>query len=404
MAANPAILNIDFTSEYTAGCFRIASRIQGSGDPYVITQFNCTPFVPPTTNVPCTAQVAITVDDETCEDVTYEGYIQPCCEDEASLVGRVPFSVTFTPDPLCSTYSVECVSVGIESVTVDTPGDGYAPGTMPALLFTPAGDAVGYAKVEDDGVEAFTLTNPGSGGGPAGIYLNQQAVAIVSGATSHAYFDYTITAGAVTAISVTPLIENPDSTGVGYTVGDTITLPGAWGVNPIITIDDIYDNGEILVTVITNPGEAYTGVPTVAVDAVGGTAPGLTAVLANCENAFGNLCDGTPAGSIVPIPLGFTINTCRQNTPIFPQPVQLNITEIGCCADAPCVELVVVPNMAFAGTVYFTDCITKEATTNKGALVPLADNDLGCVVQGSVFVYPPSEAANITITQTDPCV
>jgi hypothetical protein len=41
------------------------------------------------------------ITDEACDPLLIEGYVQPSCEAEFSLDGRIPFSVTFTPNPVC---------------------------------------------------------------------------------------------------------------------------------------------------------------------------------------------------------------------------------------------------------------------------------------------------------------
>lgn len=102
MAPQPATITVNFTPNYT-GNHRICYRIQGSGDPYVCT----------IVNAPATSYgIPVMVDHETCEDVTFEGYIQPLCQEEESEEGRIPFTVTFTPEPSCNIYRIAYTGIG----------------------------------------------------------------------------------------------------------------------------------------------------------------------------------------------------------------------------------------------------------------------------------------------------
>ena len=105
MAPVPATITVNFIANY-AGTHRIAYRSGGAG-PY---SFVTTPCVGGGT--PCSGTIAITVDNETCDNVVYDGYVQATCEDEESVNGRIPFTVTFTPNPVCDAYSITCNTPG----------------------------------------------------------------------------------------------------------------------------------------------------------------------------------------------------------------------------------------------------------------------------------------------------
>jgi hypothetical protein len=102
MAPQPATITVNFTPNYT-GNHRVCYRIQGSGDPYT-----CTIVTAPATSY----AIPITVDNETCDEITYEGYVQPLCQEEESEEGRIPFVVTFTPEPSCNLYTIAYTRVG----------------------------------------------------------------------------------------------------------------------------------------------------------------------------------------------------------------------------------------------------------------------------------------------------
>jgi hypothetical protein len=51
------------------------------------------------------------VDPESCDPVCYEGYIQAACNDITSDIGKVPFTVTYTPTPTCVGWTITCNNV-----------------------------------------------------------------------------------------------------------------------------------------------------------------------------------------------------------------------------------------------------------------------------------------------------
>lgn len=101
MAPVPASLVITFTSNFPAGTHTIFYRIAGSGPTYSTISVSCATHIPPAPAPTCTASIPITVDNESCDPVTYEGFVQAACEPEGSPYGKIPFSVTFTPSPTC---------------------------------------------------------------------------------------------------------------------------------------------------------------------------------------------------------------------------------------------------------------------------------------------------------------
>jgi len=162
----PATLNLTWTSNYVLGCHRIAYRIQGSGDPYTIIDNIYSPNCPPGLLAPCYYNIAISVENETCDTVTYEGYIQPCCEDILSVDGRVAWTITYTPTPSCRAVDFICNNVGISSVTVNAAGSGYTPGTYTAVI-TGGGGVGADIDITIDGsgnaVDPVVVVLPGSG-------------------------------------------------------------------------------------------------------------------------------------------------------------------------------------------------------------------------------------------------
>lgn len=158
----PAEIQVTWNSNY-AGPHRVCYRIFGSGDPYTCTTAGTHPNCAGG-GAPCAYNISVMVDNETCDSVTWEGYVQAACEDESSMVGRIPFSVTFVPDPEYNHYVVTCDTAGIFIITPTALGSGYAPGDPVVIV----GDGLGATAVVNTidgggGVLSITVVTPGSG-------------------------------------------------------------------------------------------------------------------------------------------------------------------------------------------------------------------------------------------------
>ena len=103
----PATITVNFTANY-AGPHRICWRQCGVGS-YVCTNIvDCAGG-----GNACSATISVMVNPESCDPVCFEGYIQATCNPEGSSVGQVPWTTTFTPDPVCKMYSLTCTNVCI---------------------------------------------------------------------------------------------------------------------------------------------------------------------------------------------------------------------------------------------------------------------------------------------------
>lgn len=131
----PANVTIAWQSQY-AGPHRVCYRIVGA--PAYICTVPGTPgpgFNPVCLGGgnPCSYDITIMVDDETCDQIDYEGYVQSACEDEASTVGRIPFTFSFIPSPACARYEVTCENSPVLDTTITDGGTGYTDGVYPGL-------------------------------------------------------------------------------------------------------------------------------------------------------------------------------------------------------------------------------------------------------------------------------
>ena len=200
MAIVTATITVDFTSNYI-GQHRVCWRIGSSG------AYDCTTIVTcPGGGGACSATISVDVDNETCDQVEFEGYVQALCQELASTNGRIPFSVTFTPSPSCTSWRVTCASVGVASITVDSGSSTYDDLNPPAVSITGGGGTGATATAVSSGgvIVSITLDNPGSG------YTSVPAV-VIDGP-----------GGGVPAATATAVLDQCD----GFSTTDCIGSPG----------------------------------------------------------------------------------------------------------------------------------------------------------------------------------
>jgi hypothetical protein len=187
MAAQAATINVTFTSQYS-GLHRVCYRLVGT-TPYTCFTVICTGL-----STPCSYAIPITVDNETCEEIEYEGYVQAACQEESSEEGRIPFEISFIPSPSCLRLEATCVGVPINSVTIVNGGTGYDESQV--------------------GTSIPVLTSTGSGA----------IIEITS-----------ISGGAITGLIVS-------ATGGGYALGDSLNVPSPLGEGTAATLDIVFGN------------------------------------------------------------------------------------------------------------------------------------------------------------------
>lgn len=233
MAPTPATIQIDFTSNYGPGTHRVCYRIQGDPNPsYTCINVACTPFVPPGSQA-CQALIPITVDNESCAEVTYEGYIQPTCEDISSAAGRIPFEVTFVPSPSCTAVEFTCNNVEIIDAAISNAGTGYTPGvgyTVAAADFIGGGGAGTTITFDVDGggqVTNVAVTVNGSGWTSAPI-IN---ITTASGAGGNDDAIIVPRMGTCPIVNLTTTCDNPDAgTTAKAVLGDSFQVCYTGGV------------------------------------------------------------------------------------------------------------------------------------------------------------------------------
>lgn len=123
MALVPATLKVNFAAIYVLGCHRIcySTNPLGPFDTCLEETFSAGPS---------TFEVPVMVDPESCDPVNYYGYIQACCEDAESENGRVNWTATYTPTPLCTAVKVK--AIGSPTVAMTAPNMCTNPGEFNA--------------------------------------------------------------------------------------------------------------------------------------------------------------------------------------------------------------------------------------------------------------------------------
>ena len=294
-----SILRIIFTNTWI-GLHRICWRIY-TGDPTAV--YDCSTTVNCTSIQEWTEDITITeLDNETCDDIVYEGYVQAICIDEDSLTGRIPFTSTFEPVPVdCVAYLIRCNTTSIDDIDITNVGSGYTPGS-PVTITISGGGGTGAdldGVVGNGGIKTWTITDGGTAynGSGTAVFSNIAATTI-TGTGTGAVFNVTVTAGVITALELVSR-EN----GSGYAVSDTFRflaadLGGNTGTEATITVNSL-NTGEIQDITVNNAGSGYTSVPTAVFDS---SPSGITAIgtvlMNNCTEFNYNDCSGAISAKV----------------------------------------------------------------------------------------------------------
>jgi len=410
MASVPATITVDWTSNYD-GPHRVCYRLQGT-IPYNCTGTGTHPYCGGG-GASCSYDIAITVDNETCDNVTYEGYVQPACEEEVSLVGRIPFAVTFVPDPACNKYTATCARVSVASCTMTNNGSGYV--GVPSVLFLGSlgTTALGTAVLGDGIITAIDAWTAGTGYNIANATSTQtvnvlratQIATTGAGMTADVTFD--------AAAVITNIVLNV--AGSGYVTADdtsplTIdltslidgTAPATEATIDVSCTGSFADQVDSIT--ITNPGSDYTAVTVVTIDAPGaGVTATATVVMTQCTTLTIGDCGGGGPFTIDNLDVTDTISLCGASTPTVPGDYDVAEDLSGNCLCA--CENVDLEN---TGTqpiqVTYIECGTAPATATRIVSLAAAATAAGiCWVTDSVNVDDlgvPGGVLGITVNST----
>lgn len=410
MASVPATISVNWTSNYD-GPHRVCYRLQGT-IPYNCTGTGTHPYCAGG-GADCSYDIAITVDNETCDNVTYEGYVQPACEEEASLVGRIPFSVTFIPDPACNKYIATCARVGVASFTMTNNGSGYA--GVPTVTVNGLNTvlATGTAVLGDGIITAIDSFTAGSGYNIANASSTQTVNVLRAGqvATDGAGMtaDVTFDAGAV----ITNIVLN--AAGSGYTTADdtaplTIDLTSLTdGTAPVTEATmDVSCTGSFADQVdsitLTDPGAGYTAVATVTIDAPGaGVTATADVVMANCTTLTVADCTGASVTTVDYLDVTETLSICGASTPTVPADYDVAEDLSGNCL-CSCENVDLTEDGGQDIEVTYIECGTSPATVQQVVIGSGASLTNVCLVTDSIAWKDVSTpGGNLTITVNSTC-
>lgn len=310
--------------------------------------------------VPKTVSINVTVFNESCDDITYEGYVQPICEPEASLLNRTAFpNVTFTPDQPCNYWEVVCAP-GIDAIGIVDNGSGYTPGVNVPVTITGGGGAgaTGECIVTNNTAITAVITNPGSGY-IDGSYAPVNTINVAATGTGLILTNVIVFGGQITGI-----ILAEATGGSGYTIGDTVTVDiidvGGFGSGAIIEITSLI-SGTLQYCNVINPGSGYTSTPLASISGNGEVETGLN----TCSEKynFGLDCSGAEVsypGRYLP---GIMVPLCRDST-LAPLPaidgfVPELIEEV-CCYE--CEQTGVEATSIAGALISYVKCGTRETS------------------------------------------
>ena len=401
-----ATIDLTFTSNYPLGVHTVCYRKNTDPLPGTCITVNCTPFTPPGSST-CIVSLPITVNNESCDPVTYVGTIQAACAvgDE----GKIPFSITFTPNPTCKALDFICDNVDVQLIQLVAPnfgGAGYNPMTPPIVTFSGGGGtASATAVVGDTGVDGISIVNPGVVAYTDGPYF-AVPTSNLSGIGVGLTVNITITGGVVTA--VTPVVH-----GNGYVVTDLFEVPagsiggiGSGMQLQVLTVDTGKIIGFTAITTLTG----YSGIPTISMTAppLGGPVVASTnVVLQTCpEFNAGRNCDGSSKGLYHEQHAGEAFNICYTNGifngPSIP-PSYTTGPSAACCYNCN-THTVTFPAPSFAnpggGVLTYTDCVTGH-TTKITAID--ATPIVICAVVGSLSTWTVNPTATVTVVVGADC-
>ncbi len=364
----PASINVAWTSQYS-GPHRVCYRIVGAPS-YTCTNLMTHPSCPGG-GAPCSYNIAIMVDNETCDQIDYEGYVQPACQDESSLVDRIPFTISFIPQPACRRWNVTCNNAPINFLSLTGGGSGYDPLSPPLVTISGGGGGAASVIVGAGAYTSLQITDPGTGY-TDGSYLG---VPLIGGSGTGATADITIAGGIITIVGIA-------AQGTGYMNNDVVAPDTAIvgvPITPAILTMLTTDYGIVLSISLDNPGSGYTATPTVTIAPPGaGVQATATATLQSCPAFNTASCPGGTEYAYPQQAIGETLAICDTVTPSLGS--QFAVAESGnCLCSCTTVEF---QNTAGAGTVTVTyiTCNGASVQTVLGAGASTGDV---CIVNGS---------------------
>lgn len=385
-------LTITWTNQYV-GNHRICYR-QVTAPPSAFVCINNIPCPNPPGTVN-TYTIPVVVDNDSCNPVEWEVYVQASCEDEASANGRVYVSPNpeFTPDPTCLAQSFTCSQVPL--LGSPTPifdiidgGSNYAGTETATVGGSPATITIGAASPT-----AMLISFPGSCL-VDGVYPG--VTPSINTGIGTGTFTITVTANVVSAIVADPgctlFAPGDQLTFNSATLGCVLPCPCNATNNPVV--DVTATDFRQVVAINFTPTTFYSSPPIVVINPPT-FGPGDTAVavalLGNCPNAWdaGINCLTNDLGNFpIEVALGLSFNICYEDgdyngtetiPDLFNNYGYLLANPADCCFE--CVDIQ-VDNQSGGGIEFsYIDCVSKDIV---GVTIPDGSDPVyTCVVNNS---------------------
>lgn len=391
MAPIAASITVTFTSEYI-GCHRVCYRLNNSGG-YSCTNVDCAGG-----GASCSVTIPITVDNETCTTVEFDGYVQACCQDVSSLVDRIPFSTSFVPSPSCKRYLATCNNVPLASISVTNGGSGYTIGSHPSVSFSGGGGGSGATATANVGTGFILTTNITFIGGGSGYVDGTYAgVNILGGSGSGAVGTFTVSGGQV----VSGLITTPGS---GYQNTDVLhpdaSMMGGNISNATFSVNTDY--GKVISVTLNTVGSGYTVAPAVTIaPPPSGTTATATANLGYCTGFTVDSCvgQGNPILENTLQP-GQSVDFCTAGSAPAPSGYAISLDTGSCLCNCTSTTIQATGS---SGLVFYSATLCDGAI-HQGTLNPLGSPNSAtvCIVSGSLLTKA-TGGAGVVVTTHGAC-
>lgn len=401
-----ATLTINYIANY-AGNHRVCYRQVGTTNYCCLTDV-VTTIGPQTFTIDFTVpadycdgtpnEVVVPVETE-CGPYEYEGYVQPACEPEGSLLSRTEWGpISFTQDPVCLSYDVECTTSYIQSITLTNPG--FAIHDFPTYTFTGGGPCSTPPDITIDSMYVTNIEIENSDRGTG--YQVGEILTLVGGVGIPATFTVTaIQGGGPTGPLQSVSVLTPGSyTTLPAVSPATTTATGSAGPNDASF--KVYYAVESIT--LTDNGTACTSPVSISFSISGGeVVPTASITMAPCSVITTPSC-----GTSTTVQVGFTQSVvfCESTgTPVLP--AEYTVTPQGTCCDCKKATVKLIGGGVPVAYLYYTDATTNNVVylnnggagyfaTPGGTVVFTNVN----VINGSIGIAPGAEST-LNITYTD---
>lgn len=398
MAIVNATLEVNFIADQ-AGDHRVCWSITGPGGPFdCSTIVNCVGG-----GNPCQALIPIQVNTTSCDGtITFDGYIQATCEDVTSPNGRLLFSQTYVPNPVCVRHEALCAWGGIIGFNIITAGQDYQLTDTVNIIRDGADPYTADGSIQIGSIGDGVINSISSLLSAGTLYTALDVLNVVDGggAGTGATIRVDTVGGGGDILTYTLLTNGSDYVGPFTFTGGT----GSGADFDIVNGVDYDIVGSILTLNIITNGE-YGVIPTITISSATGHGASIEVRIADCPQ-FANIgedCDNPGNQVDIPtIPVGELFATCLVGG-ANPGPDEWVVTETGCCIPAdttgdPCFDYHLTNTSGGPVLVQYTACGGVNSTVN------VADSTSVTICAILDGVIDPQLGATFTVVNTGtPC-